>query len=600
MFKKLSALSGALSLILTACGGSGSTPTGGKTYPSTVFLSAAFGPNAQCPAGGIEVQSGIDQNGNGLLDPNEVQSTQVLCNGTTGAPGVPGPQLPVALPLTLAPSPPPNGAAQLAGTFSGNLSAGDVLLADGKRSDYFAITVASGGVLALDEVTNGGRVAYFLFTSACATEPDVSRWGPCALGRLEALRVEPGQYILMVKQVAAVEPWESVAYGARARLFVNMNGLPVGAEDLSYGTSGLVEFLGTPVTSTWYPGEARIGFDATGRALLGWFSGDDLARVARLTTTGAFDTTFAGTGITATSLPTASLMTPIETAGGKLLVVSSSTPAYQVLRYLPDGTLDGGFGSGGIVTLPLAFTVARAPPVALADGSVLLGGSLADGLGNNRPAVTRLLASGALDSAFGVGGTGVLPVGTRGRFIGLALERDGTMLGCGAYNTGTGNDVAFVARLGADGAPIASFGTAGVVTFTFNEARAVQRTADGGILVGGGNWTNRTVFARLLSGGALDPTFAVGGLLTLNTGLGAAAVTFDLLDRPYVAAVDVSGQQPRLRRWFATGQPDAGFGVAGSVELRVFPDDLRFGPDGRLYVTATDRVRSVVQVARIK
>jgi alpha-tubulin suppressor-like RCC1 family protein len=48
-------------------------------------------PGAQCPAGGYEVQAGVDGNGNGVLDPSEVQSTEYVCNGAGGQGGVAGP-----------------------------------------------------------------------------------------------------------------------------------------------------------------------------------------------------------------------------------------------------------------------------------------------------------------------------------------------------------------------------------------------------------------------------------------------------------------------------------------------------------------------------
>ena len=41
-------------------------------------------PVSICPTGGITVQSGIDTNGNGVLDPSEVTSTQYVCNGASG------------------------------------------------------------------------------------------------------------------------------------------------------------------------------------------------------------------------------------------------------------------------------------------------------------------------------------------------------------------------------------------------------------------------------------------------------------------------------------------------------------------------------------
>lgn len=44
----------------------------------------------QCPAGGFEVNTGFDDNNNGVLDADEVASSSVTCNGVAGSPGAPG------------------------------------------------------------------------------------------------------------------------------------------------------------------------------------------------------------------------------------------------------------------------------------------------------------------------------------------------------------------------------------------------------------------------------------------------------------------------------------------------------------------------------
>lgn len=43
-----------------------------------------------CPAGGQKVESGVDDNNNAVLDPEEIDSTSYVCNGEVGANGAPG------------------------------------------------------------------------------------------------------------------------------------------------------------------------------------------------------------------------------------------------------------------------------------------------------------------------------------------------------------------------------------------------------------------------------------------------------------------------------------------------------------------------------
>jgi len=47
-----------------------------------------------CPTGGTIIQSGVDTNGNGVLDPNEVTQATEVCNGAVGPQGPQGPQGP--------------------------------------------------------------------------------------------------------------------------------------------------------------------------------------------------------------------------------------------------------------------------------------------------------------------------------------------------------------------------------------------------------------------------------------------------------------------------------------------------------------------------
>ena len=74
-----------------------------------------------------------------------------------------------------------------------------------------------------------------------------------------------------------------------------------------------------------------------------------------------------------------------------------------VLRLLPDGSLDAAFGTGGVATIPppAPYRTSRADAIALdAQGRVLIAGAVDDDI----PAAARLLPNGSLDAGFASGG----------------------------------------------------------------------------------------------------------------------------------------------------------------------------------------------------
>lgn len=74
--------------------GGGSGPAGGggdtgnaRARASNTVRTQAVGSTSQCPNGGVSINHGIDDNGNGVLDSNEIDGTEVVCNGRDGTDG---------------------------------------------------------------------------------------------------------------------------------------------------------------------------------------------------------------------------------------------------------------------------------------------------------------------------------------------------------------------------------------------------------------------------------------------------------------------------------------------------------------------------------
>src|SRR5687768_3428651 len=137
--------------------------------------------------------------------------------------------------------------------------------------------------------------------------------------------------------------------------------------------------------------------------------------VRRYTSTGALDTGFGNDGEATILQPdNGSLAAVIIDGTGRIVVagnVTPMTPDVVVARLVTEGTLDGSFGTGGLVTVDVqsASSIEQVTKVALqSDGKILVCAryQVPSGFGS---AVVRLTSSGAVDTSFGVGGKVDMP-----------------------------------------------------------------------------------------------------------------------------------------------------------------------------------------------
>ena len=156
----------------------------------------------------------------------------------------------------------------------------------------------------------------------------------------------------------------------------------------------------------------------------------DIALV-RYNSNGSLDTSFGSGGKVRTAIgskddvATALVIQP----DGKLVVAGYASGSVLV-RYNPDGSLDAGFGSGGEV-LPGALAGYRAAGLVLQPDGKLVTASYAPGPNSpkNRFAITRFLPNGSLDSGFGTGGTTITSNGgLASQLGGLARQQDGKLV----------------------------------------------------------------------------------------------------------------------------------------------------------------------------
>ena len=70
-----------------ATGPAGQPGSNGDAGATSLVTVTTEPPGVNCPNGGVRIDTGIDTNGNGVLDPSEIQSTAYVCNGGL----IPGP-----------------------------------------------------------------------------------------------------------------------------------------------------------------------------------------------------------------------------------------------------------------------------------------------------------------------------------------------------------------------------------------------------------------------------------------------------------------------------------------------------------------------------
>lgn len=207
----------------------------------------------------------------------------------------------------------------------------------------------------------------------------------------------------------------------------------------------------------------------------------------------------------------------VVVAGVKLDANDQVQP--YLIRYLPNGNRDNGFGSAGIVYPPYDPTYGfddYSPIARQADGKLLLAGSRA--ATNGITYLTRLNADGSIDNGFGNGGTVADSTGTSVYFehvYALAVQPDGKILAAGNYShTNPNSTGAWVMRYNPDGTRDNGFGTNGLAKIVGENfvANRLLIQPDGKI-IGGGKKRNTQqqkddfMVFRLNTDGSLDNTY---------------------------------------------------------------------------------------------
>ncbi len=247
-----------------------------------------------------------------------------------------------------------------------------------------------------------------------------------------------------------------------------------GSLDDSFGVGGVVT-TGISSINSWFLGVAVLD---DGRIVAGGSTGSigttpAAFLLARYQSDGAPDTTLGGTGVVTTSIPGSKAYgwdIAIQPDGkvllaGYCLVSSSGETNLALARYNTDGSPDGAFGAGGVVTQSLSVSPNYAYGVNVqSDGHIVIGGQAGmAGL------LARYNTDGSYDNSFGsIAGRNYVTTTTPGyastSFIETALRADDGIVAATRFS---GSPYAVgITVFDKDGLPKTAFGPGGVITTT--------------------------------------------------------------------------------------------------------------------------------------
>ena len=393
-------------------------------------------------------------------------------------------------------------------------------------------------------------------------------------------------------------------------------------------------------------------------------------------TAGTRDATFGSGGIVVTNLGADPFGNAIQgnvsaaalQSDGDIVVsvVNTATGDSGLLRYLPNGTRDTTFGSGGFAAFPAGVGGSFSPKLAVqSDDKILAAADATAPSGASAFAVLRFNANGTLDQGFGHGGVATSTFGAIGvqGAQDVLVQPDGKILagGEGVSNTVEGEFDGGLVRFNADGSVDQGFGSGGQVLVRNDPFTALGLDASGDIFTlsvnPGSTKAVRLEFSPVghqdtsvtpaaitassrgsladflpsggfvISGQAFPDGFKDGDLQVSrynpDGSLASATTPFDWgkaidprSDGAGALAIQANGQAlvseggfqgaQKVARYNADGSFDAGFGTAGVASTQVQDNDstavLLTQPDGKILAigSAQNTTTGVVDVLLVR
>jgi uncharacterized delta-60 repeat protein len=334
-------------------------------------------------------------------------------------------------------------------------------------------------------------------------------------------------------------------------------------------------------------------------------------KVARVTSAGHLDTTFAKGGVFSYALNNESEAFSTATlSNGNILVVgqtityaantsNSRTKAY-ILQLNSAGQLVTSFGTRGVIQLNIGCCDDSANDIVVQpDGKFLIAGYTSvygsppgpsQYSATKYPMVARLLSTGAFDTSFGTKGvakgTGLIydiDANSDNTFHRVILQPNGRIIGIGHGQNPNTYYSALLERFTSAGVVDTTFGTGGSINDTsISEYNRAQLLSNGNIVAAGN--AGQTVVAQYSSAGKLVTTFGKGGKATLSTPIDGRSVAIQadgkiVVSGESTATGAVTGAIARL---LSAGSPDTSFGASGIAALSGPVNSLALQSNGQI------------------
>jgi len=297
-----------------------------------------------------------------------------------------------------------------------------------------------------------------------------------------------------------------------------------GTIDTTFGVNGLTSAFVGPVhdmaTSMALQADGKILVAGN----YGWNFYNDPA-IVRFNSNGSIDSTFGVNGYVRYIFSNFydEFNDMLIQTDGKIVVAGrtyeNGTDNFLIMRFLPTGNPDSTFGVNGKVTTDYLnsddciYSVLQQP-----DGKLIVSGNTTPG--SSYFAAARYLPNGSLDQTFGTGGKLFISSGARfDQCFGMAIQSDSCIVLAGKHHQGS-LDEYMIVRLKPNGNTDSTFASTGIKTISTLHANDIINDviiqSNGKIILTGKHNETNAMIMRLTPSGNFDNSFGASGMYSIS------------------------------------------------------------------------------------